>query len=241
MDYFALGGILIHEEEIGGLIGTHRDFLKRWDIEVPLHSTKIRGRRGNFAWLGDDEKKEAEFLADLEQTLLDLPVLGIACVIDRPGYAARYAKKYPQPWLLCKTAFAILVERSVKHAQRCGARLEIYFEQAGKAEDRAIQRYAKLLETEGMPFDRDLSGGYQGLKPDEFKEIILGQPNRITKNVPMAQVADMLLYPIVKGGYDPTYGPYTKLVAKKRLIDAQLKEDELPKLGVKYSCFDHKK
>jgi hypothetical protein len=241
MDHFALGGILVDEKEIGSLIDGHRALLERWYLTTPLHSTKIRGRRGAFAWLGEDEKTEAEFLADLEGTLLTLPVYGIACVIDRAGYRARYAEKFPEPWLLCKTAFAILVERSVKYAQRCGAQLEIYFEQAGKAEDRAIESYVKALKTEGMPFDLGSSSSYQGLTPEDFKGTIVGEPNRITKKVPMAQIADMLLYPIVKGGYDESYGPYCKLVGAKRLIDAQWPEADLPKCGIKYSCFDGKK
>lgn len=241
MDHFALGGILIEEEKIGALIDAHGAFLARWDLNGPLHSTKIRGRRGSFSWLANDEKIEVEFLEDLEKMLLALPVLGMACVIDRPGYQARYAEKHPQPWLLCKTAFAILIERSAKYAKQCGARLQIYFEQAGEAEDRAIEDYLKSLRSEGMPFAPETSAPYEGLKPEEFKEIILGRPNRITKKVPMAQVADLLLYPIAKAGYDDSYGPYCKLVAAKRLIDAEFSEEEIPKLGIKYSCFDGKK
>jgi hypothetical protein len=38
MDHFALGGILIHEEEIGALIATHRAFTANWKITDPLHS-----------------------------------------------------------------------------------------------------------------------------------------------------------------------------------------------------------
>jgi hypothetical protein len=241
MDYFALGGFLIHEDEIGALIATHRAFTTKWNITAPLHSTQIRGRRGAFAWLGRDASKEKDFLGDLEAMILALPIASIACVIDRPGYVARYSERYGQPWLLCRTAFTILAERAAKYASRCGARLEIYFEEAGEHEDRDIQSYARALETEGMPFDPASSSAYQGLRPDDFKAIIIGQPNRITKKVPMMQVADLVLYPMVKGGYDRKYRPYARLMQAARIIDAELKPEDRPTLGVKYSCFDHKK
>src|SRR5260370_17609008 len=125
MDYFALGGILIHEDKIGALIGAHRALTMKWHVTAPLHSTKIRGHRDAFAWLGKDASKASDFLGDLEAMILGLPIISIACVIDRPGYVARYAERYKQPWLLCKTAFAILVERAAKYALRCGAQLEI--------------------------------------------------------------------------------------------------------------------
>jgi hypothetical protein len=240
LDYFALGGVLIHEQNIGHLIKAHRALLEKWNIEGPLHSTKIRGQRGPFAWLGTDEAKKHDFLSELESMILRLPVVGLACVVDRPGYVARYADRYEQPWLLCKTAFAILVERAAKYASRCGAKLEIYFEQAGELEDRAILSYAKLLETEGMPFDPGTSGSYNGLKPDDFKSILLGQPNRITKMVPMIQIADLMLFPMVKGGYDSKYRPYAKMMESKRIMDAVLKVEDRPHLGIKYSCFDRK-
>jgi len=114
MDYFALGGILINEEDIAGLLEVHRRFLAKWKIDGPLHSTRIRGRRGEFSWLGTDPARENDFLTELETMILNLPVVALACVIDRPGYVARYRGKYSEPWLLCKTAFAILVERGAK-------------------------------------------------------------------------------------------------------------------------------
>jgi hypothetical protein len=82
MDYFALGGLLTHEQNIGHLIDTHRRFAKKWQFEYPLHSTKIRGRRGSFAWLGTDSAKEQDFLSELEWMILGLPVVGLACVVD---------------------------------------------------------------------------------------------------------------------------------------------------------------
>jgi hypothetical protein len=71
--------------------------------------------------------------------------------------------------------------------------------------------------------------------------LIISQPNRITKKVPMAQIADLVLYPMAKGGYDPNYRPYRRLIEASRLMDALLEPEEHPTLGVKYSCFDAKK
>ena len=61
VDHFALGGILINEEDISKLLDAHSSLLERWGLDVPLHSTRIRGRRGNFAWLGENEQTEAKF------------------------------------------------------------------------------------------------------------------------------------------------------------------------------------
>jgi hypothetical protein len=235
-DCFALGGILIAEEGIAPLLEAHAGLVKKWGLSNPLHSTKIRGRRDAFAWLGTDADRETEFLNDLETMILNLPIKGLACVVDRPGYVARYSERYPQPWLLCKTAFAILVERAAKYALRSNGRLQIFFEQAGKTEDRDVLKYARSLETEGMPFDPQSSKEYDVLRPDDFKAVIIGQPNRITKKVPMAQIADLVLYAMAKGGYDSTYRPYAKLIAAGCIIDAELKPEEKPLLGVKYSC-----
>jgi hypothetical protein len=240
MNHFALGGILIKEEAVGAVIKAHHTFTKKWNLLAPLHSTKIRGRRDAFKWLGEDADLEAAFCDDLEKMIIDMPVLCLACVVHRPGYVARYADRYKQPWLLCKTAFAILVERAAKYAARSGAHLQIYFEESGKQEDRAIQAYARLLETEGMPFDPDTSKTYDELKPEDFKKILIGQPSRIKKQVPMAQIADLVLYAMAKGGYDPLYRPYTQLMEAGRIIDALLNTYERPVLGVKYSCFDKK-
>src|SRR5262245_4226106 len=115
MDCFALGGVLIDEADIGDVLQAHSAFMDRWQLSAPLHSTKIRGRRDCYNWLGKDRKREDEFLTDLSRTMLSLPIMGLACVIDRPGYASRYAGRHEQPWFLCKTAFAILVERGAKY------------------------------------------------------------------------------------------------------------------------------
>jgi hypothetical protein len=242
MDYFALGGILVFEDEIDQLIKAHKRFMADWELEYPLHSSRIRGHRGPFSWLRTRPERAALFLAALEDFLVTLPVIGIACVVNRPGYVARYSERYGgQPWLMCKTAYAILVERAAKFARKSDAELEIFFEQSGKAEDEDIKSYTKLLKREGMPFDPETSKAYGALTGGDFAKIILGEARERTKKTPMIQIADLYLYPMVKGGYDPDYPPYQKLLAAGRLIDAILPEAERAFIGIKYSCFDQKR
>jgi hypothetical protein len=238
MNCFALGGILVKEEEVGALIAAHKAFCAEWKIVYPLHSHAIRGGREKFGWLKKPENA-LEFLPALEELLLGLPIICIAAVLDRPGYVQRYAERYEDRlWLMCKTAFSILIERAAKHARREGRKLRVYFEQAGKAEDRALVEYTRSLKTTGMPFDQRGSAAYASLSANEFREIVRGEPRRRTKKVPMIQLADLVLYPIAKGGYDSRYRPYAKLVERGKLIDSLLSEGERPQLGVKYSCFE---
>lgn len=70
IDCFALGGILIADSDRASLQAAHSSFCERWNITYPLHSTAIRGKRNNFAWLGANPAVEQEFLAELEHFLL---------------------------------------------------------------------------------------------------------------------------------------------------------------------------
>ena len=55
----------------------------------------------------------------------------------------------------------------------------------------------------------------------------------------MIQIADLILYPIAKAGYDPSYDPYRKLKDHGKLIDCYFREEEIPYRGIKYGCFDY--
>jgi len=240
LDYFALGGVLVNEEDVDALLTQHRTFCDAHDITYPLHSHAIRGGRGDFGWLKRPEAAQ-EFLTDLQDFLLDLPVVGIAAVIDRPGYVLRYREKYAERlWLMCKTAYSILIERAAKYADSQGRVLRVFFEETGKHEDRALISYAKDLKRDGMPFDGSNSAAYGSLAAEDFRRIVMGDPKRKTKATPMMQIADLYLYPMAKGGYDPTYRPYVKLMDNGKLIDALLKAEDRPTLGIKYSCFNEK-
>lgn len=238
MDYFALGGVMVEEDDLGYVFDAHAAFITRWGLTEPLHSTKIRGRRGAFSFLKKDAEAATRFYADLDDLVLSAPAIALACVIDRPGYVARYAEKYPQPWLLCQTAFAILIERAAKHAHRIGKRLVVYFEESGKHEDRALMDYMRTLKATGMPFKGSATAGYESLSPEDFRRLIRGEPNRIKKQVPMIQFADLVLYAMARGGYSPEYPPFKALHARGKILDALLDPANVASLGVKYSCFD---
>lgn len=242
IDCFALGGILIADSDRAAMQAAHAAFCRRWNITYPLHSTAIRGRRNNFAWLGANAVVEQDFLADLEKFLLLLPVIGFATVIDRRGYNLRYKEKYgDQRWWMCKSAYNILIERVCKYVDKKGGSLSIRFEQTGKAEDRALIGYGKDMKRYGSPFDPDNSKSYGALAAADYRRIIEGDPRRLTKESPAIQIADLYLYPMVKAGYDPAYAPWRNMLAAGKVIDALLPDKERPLLGIKYSCFDGEK
>ncbi len=237
MDCFGLGGFLIKQEDIGELQVRHSAFCAEHGIDYPLHSHKIRGGRGDFGWLRNPEKARL-FFPELDAFILSLPVIGIAAVIDRPGYVLRYREKYQERlWLMCKTAYSILIERAAKFADSQGRTLRVFFEASGKHEDRDLMTYAKALKADGMPFAGDGANAYGSLPPEEFRRIVRGEPKRRTKEAAMMQVADLMLYPMAKGGYDPTYKPYVDLMKSGKLIDALVPEQDRSSLGIKYSCF----
>jgi hypothetical protein len=123
-DWFSLGGILVKEDDEPKARRLHAAFCGEWGIEGPIHSVEVRGRTEGFLWLEHcDDLKRTQFLEALYQLMRRSPVIGLACVIDRPGYNDRYREKYGgDRWLLCKTAFNIATERAVKYARSIGCR-----------------------------------------------------------------------------------------------------------------------
>src|SRR5262249_37721211 len=94
-DWFALGGILIDDRDEEKARELYADFRAKWKIDYPIHSVDIRGKRENFLWLlRSNEGQRNAFYEQLYQFMREAPVLGLACVIDRPGYNGRYKEKY---------------------------------------------------------------------------------------------------------------------------------------------------
>jgi hypothetical protein len=62
--------------------------------------------------------------------------------------------------------------------------------------------------------------------------------DRKNKSLPQLQLADLVLFPIAKGRYQPGYRPYMDLMNAGKPIDDQLPESLKEVCGIKYSCFD---
>lgn len=237
-DWFALGGIILRESDEQEVRDKHKIFVDQWGIEGPLHSSDIRFQSRNFAWLKKDATQCDEFMKSLSDFLLDLPVIGHACVIDRPGYNARYSEKYGiNKWSLCKTAFSIAVERAARYAQQQGARMRVFVENSSREDEGKLKEYYEMLRSAGAPFDKQTSSKYMPMKHDDLGHTL--REFRVKKkSSPPMQIADLYLYPICHGGYDPTYRPYAALREKKKLIDSLYPESEHAMSCIKYSCFD---
>jgi hypothetical protein len=238
-DWFALGGVLLNEEDEGQAREFHKAFCSKWDITYPLHSVEIRGRTGNFLWLTKLAKQDSEeFYEGLYQMMRLAPVIGVACVIDRPGYNQRYLERYGrESWRLCKTSFAVAVERAAKEAIRRGRKLRVLPEKCNKPEDGLLRRYYDELKAKGMPFAAETSGKYRPLDRQDFQSV-LHELRFKAKSSPLVQFADLYLWPICMGGYRASVRPYARLLEDKKLIECTLSASEKASKATKYSCFN---
>lgn len=238
-DWFAFGGVLVKSEDEAEARELHAKFCAAWGITYPLHSSEIRYKNKNFAWLrklADSERDR--FLEELYCLMRDAPIIGLACVVDRPGYNARYAERYKgDRWALCKTAFNIGVERAAKHAVSVGRMLSVYCEECNKPEDRLARDYIKSLKTVGLPFNPSTSGKYVPLGSSEFVEILYDFKIK-KKSSPMIQLADLYLWPLCMGGYPRENRTYARLLDDEKLIECHIALEDVEKCGTKYSCFE---
>jgi hypothetical protein len=238
-EWFALGGVLVKQEDEPEARRLHCQFSARWNISTPLHSSEIRSRKEGFLWLRSlGEGELPDFYESLYGLMRDVPVTGLACVVDRPGYNARYLDVYEQqPWLLCKTAFSVVVERAAKHARSLGRRLRVAPERCNKPEDALLKGYYELLRAKGPPFATESSEKYAPLAAEQFRETLFEFRPK-AKSSPMAQLADLYLWPICMGGYHARNRTYARLIDDGKLIECRLPPQDWPTLGTKYSCFD---
>jgi hypothetical protein len=94
--------------------------------DYPLHSVEIRHSSHAFSWLKRGADEYEKFMRDLSRFLTTIDLVGLACVVDRPGYDARYREKYGRrQWHLCQTAFSVVVERAAKYARDSGRKLRV--------------------------------------------------------------------------------------------------------------------
>jgi hypothetical protein len=184
-----------------------------------------------------DKEGENRFFAELEQLILAAPVVGLACVIDRPGYNARYREKYGrQRWSLCKTAFSVIAERGAKRAIAEQRRLRLYPERSDPDAESRLRTYYRAIRDVGMPFHEGGDPKYQPLSQPELHHTLREFRLKYKSSPPM-QIADLYLYPICRAGY-VKYKPLETLKANKKLIDNLLPPEGIEALGIKYSCFE---
>jgi hypothetical protein len=240
--WFALGGLLIKEEDEAIARLAHADFCKSWNIAKPLHSYEIRNRTANFEWLQKlSEHEHKRFMNDLTEMLVNLPVLGTACVVDRQGYNDRYREKYGlRRWAVCKTAFSIVVERAAKYACRKERRLKVFYERTDKLSEARLEQYFADLRAIGMPFNSSSSAQYAPMASNQMKDT-LWECRKKFKSSPIMQLADLYLWPICKGGYEHDYKPLLALRAHHKTINCVLPAHEHNVMGIKYSCFEPEK
>ncbi|WP_426213779.1 DUF3800 domain-containing protein [Mesorhizobium abyssinicae] len=237
-DWFGFGGYLVRGEDNDAVRDLVGEFSARWNLRQPLHITDMLSESKGFAWLGRaDQATREEFWNGWRHVLCSAPVIGLGCVIDRPGYVARgYLEKHKDKWLLCRSAFDITVERAAKIARLEDRKLHVVFEQDA-AVNEIVTGYFQNLKENGLGFDGKNSQKYKPLTQAEFAET-LGRIQHKPKSHTMLQVADSFVYAMSRHGYDKKFWIHRSLRDRKRLADFALDAEHLPHLGIKYYCFD---
>ncbi len=238
-NWFALGGVIIDAADKQIVEDKFLALHARWPQlgGVPLHSYDIRHKAGDFFWLQKaDASTQGAFYGALSDLMVSSPITAAACVVDRPGYNARYQHVYgDQRWQLCKTAFTIAVERAAKFARNRGARLRVLVERSDKATEQALKGYYDAMRAGGQPFDPQTSVSYEPLCATDLAQTLMEFKVK-TKKSRLMQLADLALWPVCMGGYNPKQRNYVELKQAGRLLDAYCPGQEA-RLGIKYSCF----
>lgn len=240
--YFAVGGVLVERCNEDLIAQSVSNFKCRWEIkqDTPLHGNEIRSQKRHFAWLGSlKPKQKAKFLDDLTKTIVECPILVHGCVVSREGYVARYLEKYGvDTWEMMHSSFSILIERVSKFVAANDGKVMIFFEKAGKKEDKLLTGYFRELRDNGLPFNPVTSKKYAPLESGQLRQCLSGIDGKTKKN-PILQVADLCLNPVATSRHRPNNKAFQALRDAGKLIDSNLDEQEISRLGIKYYCFDN--
>jgi hypothetical protein len=236
-DWFGLGGVLIRGEDSEAARVAVDDFASNWKLRGPAHLTDMMAEKKAFSWLGRITQEERDrFWDDWRSVLIKSNVIGLACVVDRPGYVERgYLEKHKDKWLLCRSAFDIVVERAAKIARHEGRKLHVVFEQDPGIND-TMTGYFRNLKENGLAFDAGTSEKYKPLSKEAFAET-LGRIDHKPKAHNLLQLADSYVYAMARYGYEKKFPLYRHLRDRSRIADFALPEECLPHMGVKYYCF----
>lgn len=242
-DWFGFGGYLIKREDEPYAKQLREELANRWAVKDPFHITDMLSEKKRFAWLGrSTQKQRSQFWNEYRDFLSTIPAIGLACIIDRPGYVARgYLEKYGNDrWLLCRSAFDIAVERAVKFAQSHNRKLRIIFESDPSLNSTVID-YFDNLKANGLAFDKDNSEKYAPL-PQEVFASVLSTIEYKPKSNALLQIADSYIYALARGKYNRKFHIWREIRDRQRVMDFTLggNADAIRSMGVKYYCFDPK-
>lgn len=107
---FVLGGVIVDRTYARTVIKERMRRLKREFFgrdDIILHTADIIRAKDEFACLKDDDLKH-RFLAALTAMMRELKYIVVACVIDKPAYAAKYGASAVDVY---RYSLTILVER----------------------------------------------------------------------------------------------------------------------------------
>ena len=171
--------------------------------------------------------------------IVQCPILVHGCVVSRRGYLDRYLDRYgSNTWEMMKSAFSILLERVSKYVALHDGKVMVYFEKAGKKEDKLITSYFNDLRVSGAPFSAETSTKYEPLTSKQLQQVLSGIEGK-SKNNPILQIADLCLYPVAKSKEQPQNRAFQLLNQHRKLVGTVLATDNLEKMGIKYYCFDN--
>ena len=134
-------------------------------------------------------------------------------------------------------SFSIVVERAAKFALANGRKLRVMPERGCPADERRIRQYFGELRQSGAPFNSQTSSLYSPLGPEKFRDTLYELRFK-RKSSPMAQIADLYLWPIAIAGYDRGNRAYNLLKSAGRLIESHISETQWDERATKYSCFE---
>src|SRR3954447_15674252 len=87
------------------------------------------------------------------------------------------------------------------------------------------------------PFNSQTSSLYSPLGSDKFRDTLYELRFK-RKSSPMAQIADLYLWPIAMAGYDGGNRAYNLLKSAGRLIESHVPDTQWDERATKYSCFE---
>ena len=113
----------------------------------------------------------------------------------------------------------------------------LYFEKAGKKEDKLLEHYLGELRSAGLPFDPKTSSKYSPMPTTELSMLLRGIEGK-SKSNPLIQLADLCLYPVARSISDPSNRAFSALRDSNLIVDSVLESTQVETLGIKYYCFD---